>query len=87
LIKVAREHLPGLSYVVITEDRSEVAAHGERIGGRDISKEIAFAVTNRVLDGFRQVRPLSNSGWQRLMAANDERTFHRVVRAYYQVGN
>jgi hypothetical protein len=78
LLSIARSHLPALRYVILGEDRSDLPADGSR------NTEIAFGVTNRILDDFAQVTPLPAGGWQRLAEAPDEDTFVRTVRAYYR---
>lgn len=85
VIAIARRALPNLRYVVITEDRPSVARAGGTIGGRDVRQEISIGVSNRVLTEFSSVRPMPESGFARLMAAEDDARFTRVVRAYYSV--
>lgn len=81
LLTIARQQLPSLNYVVMTEDRPDIVS----MGGNSRDREVSFAVTNRVLSDFREATPLPTAGWQRLFAATDNRTFQRVVRAYYRV--
>jgi hypothetical protein len=85
VIAIARRALPNLRYLVITEDRPSVARAGGTIGGRDVRQEISIGVSNRVLTEFSSFRPMPESGFSRLMAAEDDATFTRVVRAYYSV--
>jgi hypothetical protein len=77
LLTIARQHMPTLRYVILTEDRHPVP-------GVDWSMDIFMGISNRTLDEFRKATPLPPSGWQRILNAPDDDTFRKVVRAYYQ---
>ena len=85
VIAIARRHLPDLRYVVITEDRPDVARSGGQIGGRDAQQEIGIGVTNRAIEGFRHIRPLTDPQFSRLLSSRNDTDFKRAVRANYSL--
>ena len=85
VIAIVRRHLPGLSYVVISEDRPDVRRGGGRIGDRDVRLEITVGATNRILDDFPNIRPLTGDEFKRLTDAQNDDTFRNLVRTHYSV--
>lgn len=62
-----------------------MARAGGTIGGRDVKQEISLGVTNRALEELSSITPMPEGGFTRLMAAEDDATFTRIVRAYYSI--